>query len=90
MPNVGASPQELDALREAFARADPDGHGFINLQKLREAFAHIGMEPADEDMEAVMTDVFAQPPGMPLEQHASAVFTFADFAQACDFLSPVE
>jgi len=78
------TPEELEALRVAFARVDPEEKGVLDLAQMREAFTHIGMDPSDDELESVLasmrTDVITP----------NTFFTFADFAQACDFLSPVE
>jgi Ca2+-binding EF-hand superfamily protein len=76
--------QELDALRTAFARIDVEGRGELSLHQLREAFNHIGMDPTNDELDEVLGNLRAE-----LVDERST-FTFADFAQACDFLSPVQ
>lgn len=75
--------QELVALRTAFARVDVAGQGVLTLSQLHEAFAHIGMDPTDDELENVLGNF-----GVAASE--DALFAFADFAQACDLLSPVE
>jgi Ca2+-binding EF-hand superfamily protein len=77
-------PQELEALRTAFSRVGPDERGEVRVSQLRDAFAHIGMEPSDGELDAVFEALCDEPVG------EDTCFSFADFAQACDILSPVE
>ncbi|KAJ1641427.1 hypothetical protein T492DRAFT_919583 [Pavlovales sp. CCMP2436] len=76
--------EELLTLRTAFNRVDPAGTGSIGVQQLREAFSHIGIDPADDELDSLIGSLRVEPPS------ESMMFSFAEFAQACDFLSPVE
>jgi len=76
------TPEELEALQVAFARVDVQETGEISLGEIGGAFSQVGMEPTDADMEAVM-DHLGKVIG------PEAAFTFAEFAQAADYLSPL-
>ena len=76
------TPEELEALRVAFSRVDIEGTGSITLAQLPAAFSQVGMEVADEEMAEVLAYLNkGQAPDEP--------FSFAEFSQAADFLSPV-
>jgi len=77
------TPEELDALQEAFSRVDVDGSGQISLERLPEAFGQVGMEIAEDELEQLL--VHLDKPNEPATN-----FSFAEFAQAADFLSPIE
>ena len=73
------TPEELEALQLAFERTS--GTGELTYSQLGEAFSQVGMSPSDVELE----DALAQ-----LGRPADASFSFADFAQLADLLSPVE
>lgn len=73
--------EELEALRAAFERVDDAEAGHISRAKLMEAFHAVGMSPDKAHVDEVLKS---------LNKHDAASFTFADFAQAADELSPVE
>ena len=77
------TPEELDALRLAFSRVDTDKRGELSLAQLPAAFMQVGMEPTDDQIAGVIAQLHK-----PVNDTAS--FTFADFAQAADLLSPIE
>jgi hypothetical protein len=74
---------ELDALRTAFERVDVAEHGAIGRGQLPAAFAQVGMEPSDEEIASVIAQIGKS------DAH-DTTFSFADFAQAADLLSPVQ
>ncbi|KAG8463542.1 hypothetical protein KFE25_003815 [Diacronema lutheri] len=76
--------EELAALRTAFGRVDVDEQGALTLAQLREAFLHIGMDPTNYELETVLGNFRSEPAS------DDTRFTFADFAQACDLLSPID
>lgn len=76
------TPEELEALRVAFSRVDIEGTGSITLAQLPAAFSQVGMEVSEEEMAEVLAYLHkGQAPDEP--------FSFAEFSQAADFLSPV-
>jgi len=75
------TPEELEALRLAFDRIDTAQSGMLAYDKLLPAMQQVGMSP--EDMQLV--SVVAQ-----LGKSVEHSFSFPDFAQMCDMLSPVE
>ena len=80
------TPEELDALRLAFDRADPSKAGVLGREQLAIAFNQVGMDPSEEDLASVVAQL-----GKSTSSYMDDVsFTFADFAQAADLLSPVE
>lgn len=81
-------PQELVALRTAFGRVDAGECGVLSLPQLREAFAHLGMDPSDDDLDEMLADLRAGSEA-PVDRDR-VQFSFGDFAQACDFFSPVD
>ena len=66
----------------AFNRVDVDGTGAIRFAQLAAAFSQVGMETTEEEMGEVLA--YLNKRGSPDEP-----FTFAEFSQAADFLSPV-
>ncbi|KAL3910438.1 MAG: hypothetical protein SGPRY_009056 [Prymnesium sp.] len=86
------TPEELEALQVAFARADVADKGYIFISEigpLPSAEANVfplelqvGMAPTEEDMNAVLQHLGK-------EEEEDASFTFPEFAQAADFLSPL-
>jgi len=76
------TPEELEALQVAFARVDVNGEGAIGIADLPSAFSQVGMEPLEEDMDAVIEHLGKTP-------SADLTFSFAEFSQAADFLSPL-
>lgn len=77
------TPEELDALQLAYSRVDLGGGGALSAAELPAAFNQVGMQPSDEELEALYAHL-AKP------SDGSATFSFAEFAQAADFLSPAE
>ena len=75
------TPEELEALRAAFERLDAPGKGALSRGQLAEAFQQVGMAPTEEAISSVLSK---------LQKDTATSFTFADFAQAADLLSPVE
>ena len=73
------TPEELEALQLAFERTSSTGE--LDFSQLTEAFSQVGMSPSEAELDAAVEHL-----GHP----ANARFTFADFAQMADFLSPVE
>lgn len=65
------SQDELLQLQDAFAVADPDATGVITGLDLRVALAQLGIEPTDEDMIALLSDLNAEP---------DSFISFDDFA----------
>jgi hypothetical protein len=74
--------EELEALQVAFNRIDVDGTGTITLAQLPAAFTQVGMEISEEEMGEVLA--YLHKSGSPDDP-----FTFAEFSQAADYLSPV-
>ena len=74
--------EELEALQVAFNRVDIDGKGTISFAQLPAAFSQVGMETTEEEMDEVLA--LLNKTGSPDEP-----FSFAEFSQAADFLSPV-
>ena len=74
--------EELEALQVAFNRVDIDGKGTISFAQLPAAFSQVGMETTEEEMDEVLA--YLNKTGSPDEP-----FSFAEFSQAADFLSPV-
>jgi len=74
---------ELDALQVAFSRVDVEQRGEISLAELSQAFNQVGMEPAEEDIEGVLVHLHKT-------SDPATTFSFAEFSQAADFLSPLE
>ena len=74
--------EELEALQVAFNRVDVDGKGAISFAQLPAAFSQVGMETTEEEMDEVLA--YLNKSGSPDEP-----FSFAEFSQAADFLSPV-
>ena len=66
----------------AFNRIDVDGTGTITLAQLPAAFTQVGMEISEEEMGEVLA--YLHKSGSPDDP-----FTFAEFSQAADYLSPV-
>jgi len=77
------TPEELDALRLAFDRIDIGESGAISREQLASAFMQVGMQPSEEEIAGVVAQLGKT-------EDRAATFTFADFAQAADMLSPVE
>lgn len=76
------TPEEMNALSVAFERVDTSGRGEISLEELPLAFAEVAMEPSGEEVLRALAHLG--------KQEEAATFSFAEFAQAADFLSPVE
>jgi len=74
--------EELEALQVAFARVDVSSTGTIAISEIGAAFSQVGMEPSDEELMMVLDHL-----GKPDEGDVG--FTFAEFAQAADYLSPL-
>uniref|UniRef100_A0A7S3BCK0 MORN repeat-containing protein 3 n=1 Tax=Haptolina ericina TaxID=156174 RepID=A0A7S3BCK0_9EUKA len=74
--------EELEALQVAFARVDTEDRGEIPHEEMGAAFSQVGMDPSQEDIAAVLAHLGK-------DADPSPTFTFAEFAQAADFLSPV-
>lgn len=55
------TPDELAQLADAFDVADPDGTGLITGLDLRVALGQLGIVPTEEDMEALLLDLNAEP-----------------------------
>jgi len=77
------TPEELEALQVAFSRIDVAESGQIPLSDLPQAFSQVGMEPTLEDLEQVLVHLNK-------ENKPDTTFSFAEFSQAADFLSPLE
>jgi len=77
------TPEELEALEVAFARVDAEEKGCLSIAELGAAFSQVGMDPSEEEMATVLAHLGKA------EEGGEAVFTFAEFAQAADFLSPL-
>lgn len=77
------TPEELDALRLAFDRIDIGESGAISREQLASAFMQVGMQPSEEEIAGVVAQLGKT-------EDRAATFTFSDFAQAADMLSPVE
>jgi len=77
------TPEELEALQVAFSRVDTSDRGAISLADLTQAFSQVGMEPTAEEIEQVLAHLGKS--GAP-----ETMFSFAEFSQAADFLSPLE
>ena len=75
------TPEELEALEMAFMRVDATESGAITVEDLPIAFSQVGMEVSDADMEVTLEH---------LKKSRDDSISFAEFAQAADFLSPVE
>lgn len=69
-------------MRLAFNRVDIDESGVLALEQLPSAFEQVGMAPTQQEIADALREL-----GKPLD--GSEDFTFADFAQAADMLSPV-
>mmetsp|Transcript_59965 Transcript_59965/g.164364 ORF Transcript_59965/g.164364 Transcript_59965/m.164364 type:complete len:287 (-) Transcript_59965:201-1061(-) len=76
------TPEELEALQVAFARVDVNNVGSISIAEIGAAFNQVGMEPTDDELAAVLDHLGKPDEGEP-------EFTFAEFAQSADFLSPL-
>jgi Ca2+-binding EF-hand superfamily protein len=70
------------AAQVAFARVDTEDRGEIPHEEMGAAFSQVGMDPSQEDIAAVLAHLGK-------DADPSPTFTFAEFAQAADFLSPV-
>ena len=77
------TPEELEALRIAFGRVDVEDKGEITLAELPQAFEQVGMEPSNEEIAMVLAELNK-------ENRAETTFTFPEFSQAADLLSPLE
>lgn len=74
--------EELEALQVAFDRVDIDGTGSITRAQLPAAFSQVGMETSEDELSEVLA--YLNKSNSPDEP-----FSFAEFSQAADFLSPV-
>ena len=76
------TPEELEALQLAFSRVDVQLSGSLDYQQLPLAFAQVGMSPSQQELEVALAQMGQAADG-------GAGFSFADFAQIADLLSPV-
>ena len=76
------TPEELAALQVAFSRVDVGGTGVISFAQLPAAFSQVGMEATEEELGEVLAYLNKS-------DSPDAPFSFAEFSQAADFLSPV-
>ena len=72
--------EELEALKAAFERIDASATGALRRDQLSAAFMQVGMAPTEEAISEVLVQ---------LQKTEATSFTFADFAQAADLLSPL-
>ena len=75
--------EELEALQLAFERV-AEGGSTISVAQLPAAFTQVGMEVGDDDVAAILCQLGKE------EEGDAATFAFAEFAQAADFLSPID
>ena len=75
--------EELDALSLAFERVDVDESGVLTFEQLPSAFAQVNLSPTLDELEHALSQL-----GKPSD--GSVDYTFADFAQLADLISPVE
>ena len=77
--------EELAALGVAFTRVDVQARGAITFAELPQAFLQVGMEPMEEALQALLIHMHKA-----ADNVAAATFSFTEFAQAADFLFPIE
>jgi len=75
--------EELEALQVAFSRIDVLDCGEISLADFPQAFSQVGMDPTEEDMARILAHLCK-------DASPETMFSFAEFSQAADFLSPLE
>jgi len=77
------TPEELQALQVAFSRVDVTDSGSIPVSELPQAFQQVGMELSEEELQQVLVHLNKS-------DSPTTTFSFAEFSQAADFLSPLD